>query len=130
MKIQQLIRGLTKPDPVGAVDSKPKKIELPQKFQLLRLIISLICIAIIQYFILSSGKSGLSILFYELLMISYLALSYFLTVKPNYEHAGKFPFFINIPFKISDNYNRFLIGLTIIFKPGEFISHGIMDILK
>ena len=130
MKIQQLIRGLTKPDPVGVVDFKPKKIELPQKFLLLRLIISLICIAIIQYFILSSDKGGLTILLYELLMISYLALSYFLTVKPNYEHAGKFPFFINIPFKISDNYNRFLIGLTIIFKPGEFISHGIMDILK
>ncbi|MBK8392746.1 MAG: hypothetical protein IPL23_27265 [Saprospiraceae bacterium] len=130
MKIQQLIRGLTKPDPVGVVDFKPKKIELPQKFQLLRLIISLICIAIIQYFILSSGKGGLTILFYELLMISYLALSYFLTVKPNYKHAGKFPFFINLPFKISDNYNRLLIGLTIIFKPGEFISHGIMDILK
>ena len=130
MKIQQLIRGLTKPDPVGVVDFKPKKIELPQKFLLLRLIISLICIAIIQYFILSSDKGGLTILLYELLMISYLALSYFLTVKPNYEHAGKFPFFINIPFKISDNYNRLLIGLTIIFKPGEFISHGIMDILK
>ena len=130
MKIQQLIRVLTKPDPVGTIDFKPKKKELPQEFQLLRLIISLICIAIIQYFILSSGKSGLSILFYELLMISYLALSYFLTVNPNYKHAGKFPFFINIPFKTSDNYNRFLIGMTIIFKPGEFISHGIMDILR
>lgn len=124
MKIQQLISVLTKPDPVGTIDFKPKKKELPQKFLLLRLIISLICIAIIQYFILSSDKGGLTILFYELLVIGYLVLSYYVNVKP------KFPFFVNSPFKISDNYNRFLISLTIIFKPGEFISHGIMDILK
>lgn len=65
-----------------------------------------------------------------ILISSYLWVSYWVFVKPNYENVGWLGGLIDHPFRISDDYNRFLIFLQLLLFPGKFLSQGMVVLWK
>ncbi|MFN8344508.1 MAG: hypothetical protein U0X91_05875 [Spirosomataceae bacterium] len=65
-----------------------------------------------------------------LLLSGYLFASFWLTAIPNYDNIGLFRGLINHPFRISDDYNRFLIFLQLLLLPGKLLSQGILIFWK
>lgn len=51
----------------------------------------------------------------------YLVLALVLTPNPNMENIGYFHGLIDKPFDFSDDYNRFLVFLTIVLTPGKIV---------
>jgi hypothetical protein len=65
-----------------------------------------------------------------LLVSGYLWISYWVLVKPNYENVGWLGGLIDHPFRIPDDYNRFLIFLRLLLFPGKFLSQGMVVFWK
>lgn len=65
----------------------------------------------------------------SILLLGYLAIAYNFKVKPDYENIGLFGTPINHPFRISDNFNRFLMIIEFILIPGRYISSSIMNFI-
>lgn len=57
-------------------------------------------------------------------LIVYIILSFFLEPEPNYENFGWLGGFVDNPFRISDDFNRFLAFLYIILLPGKCMAYG------
>lgn len=57
----------------------------------------------------------------------YVALSFFIVPRPNYDDMGYFGGLINNPWRYSDNYNRSLRDWNVLLGPGRFISSTMLD---
>lgn len=60
------------------------------------------------------------------ILIVYIILSFFLEPEPNYENFGWMGGFMDNPFRISDDYNRFLAFLNVILLPGKCMAYGFL----
>ncbi len=57
----------------------------------------------------------------------YLALGYFVHPKPEYQNLGLFWGLIDNPFRISDNWNRWLVSLEVVLMPGCFVAVSLVE---
>lgn len=133
MGILEIIGELINPGPVGKVDLNDNDYDIRQKLIPIRFIISLIIIGIIEYLFVFQ-KDYLNN-FSELLkvnafLIFYLLIASIIRVRPDYDNLGWVPFLINNPFRFSDNINRFLVTLNLLFTPGKFISKSIVGFFR
>ena len=65
-----------------------------------------------------------------LILAAYCALSYSVDPQPDYDDVGLMGGLIDHPFRWSDNYNRMLIGLTVLLAPGRFLTRSIWDLIR
>ena len=132
MGIFEIIGELIHPGPVGKIDFNDKEHKVRQKFIPLRFAISMIIIGIFEYLLLfkTGYYSDLNhILKVNSFLIIYLLIAHFIRIKPDYDNLGWVPFLINNPFRFSDNINRFLVILNVLFMPGKYISKSIASIM-
>lgn len=61
--------------------------------------------------------------------IIYLILGFFVNARPNTSNVGWFGGLVDNPFRISDDFNRFLAVLKIILLPGRLIGLAIMNFI-
>lgn len=59
--------------------------------------------------------------------IIYLILGFFVKAQPDTSNAGWFGGLIDNPFRITDDFNRFLVVLKIILLPGRLVSMAIVN---
>jgi hypothetical protein len=65
-----------------------------------------------------------------LALVIYLVASYLVTPKADLSNMGWFGGLLNNPFRISDNYNRFLFFSSVILLPGKLVVYAIQAIYK
>lgn len=129
----EIIGEFFNPGPVGEVDFKDNETEVSRDFITLRFILSVIIIGLFEYFVAfhsGSQKDFLSILTPNIVFVVYLIISYLIKVRPEYRNTGWLPFIIDNPFRISDDYNRFLAVLNILCIPGKFLSRSVVMFFK
>ncbi len=117
------------PGPTGTIDFDDKDPEVRQKYIPVRFAIALIIIGTIEYFLVfATGRSDdyYYILLVNIFLLVYLLLAAIIRIEPNTENLGLVPFLIGHPFRFSDNLNRFLVMLNILFLPGKFLSRSIV----
>lgn len=61
--------------------------------------------------------------------VIYLVLGFFIQPQPNIDNMGWFGGLINNPFRITDNFNRFIFFLKLLLLPGRFMSQSILNFL-
>ena len=59
----------------------------------------------------------------------YSVISFIIVPKPDYDDIGIAGGLIDNPFSLSDDINRFLIFLKILFLPGRIIAFAVVDLL-
>lgn len=129
MGIFEIIGELINPGPVGKVGLSDNDCNVRQKLIPVRFVVSLIIVGLIEYLLLFQTKYKIdlaSILHVNIALIIYLLISLFINVKPDYDNLGWVPFLINHPFRFSDNINRLLVIINLMFAPGKFISKSIV----
>jgi hypothetical protein len=133
MGIFEIIGELISPGPIGKMDFKDKDYEVRQKFIPIRFVISLIIIGIIEYLFVFQTEyfdDFSYILKVNAFLVIYLLISSIIRIRPDYDNLGWVPFLINNPFRFSDNINRFLVILNILFMPGKYISKSIVGFYR
>lgn len=133
MGIFEIIGELISPGPVGKMDFKDREYEIRQKLIPVRFIISLIIIGVIEYFFVFQKEyfnDFNQLLRVNAFLIIYLLVASFIRIKPDYDNLGWVPFLINNPFRFSDNINRLLVVLEILFMPGKYISKSIVGFYR
>ncbi len=128
MGILEIIGELINPGPIGTMDFKDKKSEIRQKFIPVRFVISLIIIGIIEYlFVFQKDyfNDFSHLLKVNAFLVIYLLIASIIRIRPEYDNLGWVPFLINNPFRFSDNINRLLVILHLMFMPGKYISKSI-----
>lgn len=83
------------------------------------------------YFFYRYGHSGrglwAELFFIFSIEILYLGIAYVLKPEPDASNLGWFGGMMDHPFRISDDYNRFLVLLSVLLFPGRLIGIGIVD---
>ena len=129
MGIFEIIGELISPGPIGEMDFNDKASEVQQKFIPIRFAISLLLIGAFEYFVLFQQDSAFDFSrFFRInaFLMIYLLIASVIRIKPDYDNLGWVPFLFNNPFRISDNINRFLVILNLLFMPGKYISTSIV----
>ncbi len=132
MGIFEIIGELINPGSIGKLGFNDNENHVRQKFIPIRFIISMVIIGIIEYLFLSELNylDFSYILKINVFLIIYLLISYIINIKPEYGNLGWVPFLINNPFRFSDNINRFLLILKILFMPGKYISRSVIGFYR
>lgn len=133
MGIFEIIGEIINPGPTGDLDFKDKDYDIRQKFIPVRFVISLIIIGIIEYLIVFRKDYSYDFSYFlevNAFLVVYLLIASVIRIKPDYDNLGWVPFLINNPFRFSDNINRFLVILNILFMPGKYISKSIVGFYK
>ncbi|MCB9081950.1 MAG: hypothetical protein H6555_09595 [Lewinellaceae bacterium] len=117
------------PGPTGSIDfNGNKQPQGPPPHINLRFLVAAGLFSAVQYGFAKAGYlADFSQLFLaEGCLAAYLLMAYFIRVRPNFDNTGWVPFLINHPFRISDNLNRLLVFLWVIFAPGKFVAQAIV----
>ena len=56
----------------------------------------------------------------------YILTGHFVTAKPNYTNVGWLGGVMDNPFRISDDYNRWLVFIEVILLPGKLIAYSLV----
>lgn len=59
-------------------------------------------------------------------LVLYMVAGHFVTAKPNYTNVGWLGGVIDNPFRISDDYNRWLIFIEVILLPGKLMAYSLV----
>ena len=133
MSIFELFGEIFNPGPMGGFDFKDNRRTQRNKFITIRFVIALILLAGIEYLFLNDRQNYTDISYIlkvNLFLLIYLFISSIIRVKPNTENLGWVPFIIDNPFRFSDDINRFLVVIRILFMPGKYISRSIVDFYR
>ncbi len=133
MGIFEIIGELINPGSIGKMDFIDNEHKVRQKFIPIRFTISLIIITIFEYLLVFQTdyySDFIYILKVNSFLVVYLLIAYIIRIKPDYDNLGWIPFLINNPFRFSDNINRFLVILNVLFMPGKYISKSIVGFYK
>lgn len=117
------------PGPTGSIDFKAnQQPQGPPPHINLRFLVAAGLFSAVQYGFAAAGYLAdfSQLLLAEGCLAAYLGMAYFIRVRPNFDNTGWVPFLINHPFRISDNFNRLLVFLWVIFAPGKFIAQAIV----
>lgn len=130
MSIFELIGELFNPGQVGEIDFNDRRETYHRKFIIIRLVISLLLLGLLEYLFLRHPKhynDFVYILKVNAFLLIYLLISFKIKIRSNSDNLGWVPFLIDNPFRISDDFNRFLVVLKVLFMPGKYISSSIHD---
>ena len=133
MGIFEIIGELISPGPIGGMDFKDNSYEVRQKCIPIRFVISLIIIGVIEYlFVFQHEYLNLfsQLLKVNVFLFIYLLIAFIIRINPDYDNLGWVPFLINNPFRFSDNINRLLVILNVLFMPGKYISNSIVGFYR
>ena len=132
MKLMEIIRRLFSPKPIGTISFKGMEEKMQAKYIPGRFAIALLIIGGLEYFFytLSEGGNLYFLVKANLILLVYILLAAIIRIKPNFDNLGWVPFMVNDPFRISDNFNRFLVFLLILMLPGKFLFHAISDFIQ
>lgn len=133
MGLFELLGELFNPDPVGKISFNDKDSNLRKKLIPIRFIISLMIIGIVEYLMIfkTGDHNDLTyLLTFNIGLLLYLLTSKFINIEPEYDNLGWVPFLINNPFRLSDNVNRLLVILKLLFSPGKWISKSIVGFFQ
>lgn len=128
MGILEIIGELIYPGPIGGIDFKDKKSEAQQKFIPIRFVISLTIIGIVEYLFLYQNDfydDFSHVLTVNIVLVVYLMIASVIRIKQDHDNLGWMPFLVNNPFRFSDNINRFLLILNLLFLPGKYILRSV-----
>ncbi|QMW01140.1 hypothetical protein [Spirosoma foliorum] len=122
----------TNPGPVGKIEvnaPEPDDDEPPKKWWVwLTIAIGLILVGISLYWVfynlLYAGAKPVLIKLCCLAL--YVLISQSLTVTPDYSNIGWLGGLVDNPFRISDDYNRWLIYIQAILVPGKLIAYSLV----
>lgn len=118
------------PGPVGKIEFTSDRPPFNPKWVWVRLVFALALVGLFEYFVWNHSNAFHSwegLLTPHLFFLLYLAVSYFVNIKPNYSNTGWVPFLVNNPFRISDNINRLFVILEMLSLPGRFIFLAILQ---
>lgn len=127
MGLWEFIGEAIRPGKVGTFTIKKGKEEKRIGRLIVKTILSTAMVALLYYLIFGISfhlKGGLE---FAAALLLYSAVGYFILPEPEYSNVGWFGGFMNNPFKLSDNANRFLVFLVIILMPGRLISTTIVS---
>ncbi|MHA7109879.1 hypothetical protein ACRTDU_07115 [Sunxiuqinia elliptica] len=133
MSIFELIGELFNPGQVGEIDFNDRRETYHRKFIIIRLVISLLLLGLLEYLFLRYPKhynDFVYILKVNAFLLIYLLISFKIKIRSNSDNLGWVPFLIDNPFRISDDFNRFLVVLKVLFMPGKYISSSIHNFYK
>ena len=133
MGIFEIIGELINPGAIGTIDVENKPDNSKQKFIIARFVVSLILIGLVEYWLFTKTVYGISLGYMMKAngaLAIYLLIGYFIQVKPNYDNLGWIPFIINNPFRFSDNINRLLVLLMVLFIPGKYVANSIVEFYR
>ncbi|MCK3685604.1 hypothetical protein [Maribellus sp. YY47] len=133
MSVFEIIGELINPGQVGEIDLNDNGKNYHKKFINIRFAISLIILGLIEYLFLNQPKHYSDfgyILRVNAIIFIYLLISFKIRVRPNSENLGWVPFLIDNPFRISDDINRFLVIINVLFMPGKCVSTSISNFYK
>jgi len=120
------------PGPIGGI--KYENVAMKRRSNMIdvvRFCISVTLVLCFEYFLFSNlitENRNYFVLFGNIFFILYLVVSFYSNIKPNYDNIGWVPFFIDNPFRFSDDVNRFYIMLNVLLWPGRYISRSLMGI--
>jgi hypothetical protein len=129
MGLFEIIGERRNPGPIGKIDFSDKYNSIQKKHITIRFIFSLIIIGIIEYLLIyETGwrNKMTNLLISNIVLLIYLVISLFINIRPNFNNTGMRSFLFDNPFRYSDDINRYLILLKVIFEPGKFISKSIV----
>jgi hypothetical protein len=117
------------PGPVGNIDSNATPL-IQEGTKRIWVILSIIIgFGVLSYLIWAVFTSDSRLTFSAVLII-YLLISYVFTPNPDSSNMGWFGGLMNNPFRISDNFNRFLLFAYILMLPGKLIVFAIQALYK
>ncbi|MBN8823467.1 MULTISPECIES: hypothetical protein [unclassified Spirosoma] len=122
----------TNPGPVGKLEvnaPEPDDDEPPKKWLIWVAIgIGLILVGISLYTVFYNlGYAGFRAVFVKLCFLTiYVLISHVVTATPDYTNVGWFGGLIDNPFRISDDYNRWLIYIQVILLPGKLMAYSLI----
>ncbi|WP_080057911.1 hypothetical protein [Spirosoma aerolatum] len=120
------------PGPVGKLEvnaPEPEDDEPPKKWLMWVAIgIGLILVGISLYAVFYNlGYAGFRTVFVKLCFLAiYVLLSHSITATPDYTNVGWLEGLIDNPFRISDDYNRWLIYIQVILLPGKLMAYSLI----
>jgi hypothetical protein len=118
-----------KPGPIGHIYINPQPL-LPGGVKriwiVLFSILGLGIFALLTWLALSADDGVISFT----AITSYLLVSYLFTPKADMTNMGWLGGLINNPFRVSDNYNRFLFFLSAVLIPGKLVVFAVQSIYK
>jgi len=133
MSLFELIGELINPGPTGKIDLRDTNQTHREKLIPIRFVISLIILVLIEYLLLRQPKHYNApgyILRANAVLLVYLLISARIRVRPDTRNLGWVPFLINNPFRISDDINRFLFIINVLFMPGKYIAKNVSSFYR
>ena len=116
------------PGPVGTIDRNEEDAWQPQS-RFLTWLLTLLGIGLFSFFIWGILKWENKWLAFLSLVI-YLLLAWSITPKPAHQNMGWFGGLIDHPFRISDDFNRWLFIFALVLLPGKIILFSFQTILN
>jgi uncharacterized membrane protein len=80
--------------------------------------------------IVSISTSSSDVAMGVLALFAYLVAGYVIALRPDYDDVGWLGGLVNNPFRLTDNFNRWLVFLNAVLLPGRFVSTGIRDLVN
>ena len=123
------------PNPVGEVKEREKP-EYTDPINWLAILLGQVGFWLCVYFFLGFNKGIHSDFDYPWALIKmgfltlYLLIGYFFDIRPDYDNVGILGGIIDHPFRYTDDLNRFLIFLKIIFYPGYIMALSFVELWK
>ena len=133
MSLFEIIGELINPGPVGKVEFKDTRQAPRKKFVPLRFALSMVLLGCAEYLFLFQPDrytDPVYLLKVNSIIAIYLLIAFRIRIKANTNNMGWVPFLIDNPFRISDDINRFMVILNLLFMPGKYISRSIIDFYK
>ncbi|MBL7814545.1 MAG: hypothetical protein JNL70_06030 [Saprospiraceae bacterium] len=123
-----------KTHPTGSVKVRENKPNEPINF--LILILGQICFWVCVYYIFEFSKQDLQAVKIKYVIVGlgfflvYLLIGYIFDAKPRYDNIGLLGGMIDHPFRYSDDFNRTLIFLKVIYYPAYLMVQSFFEIVK
>lgn len=120
------------PGPVGKIEVNPpdpEDGEPPKKWLIyLVIVIGLFLTVIALYWVVNNRPNeGFGRILIKLgFLVAYVAAGYFIRPVPDTTNLGLWGGLINNPFRISDDYNRYLATMKALLLPGRIIAYSLV----
>ncbi|GAB4009599.1 hypothetical protein GCM10028808_18750 [Spirosoma migulaei] len=120
------------PGPVGKLEVNPPEPDddddPPKKWLIwLSIIIGLLLLGIGLYWVFYNlfYVGARLVLFKLCFLVLYVLISHSVTATPDYTNVGWLGGLVDNPFRISDDYNRWLVFIQVILLPGKLIAYSL-----
>ena len=117
------------PGPVGTVNHANDDDSWQPRSKLLVWFLTLIGLGIFGFFIWCIIDSG-HLWQGTLILVAYLFIAFMLSPKPEHQNMGWLGGVLDNPFRISDDFNRFLFFFALFLLPGKIVLYSLQTIIN